>query len=90
MRMPSLDAAMQRTNVIVQECISLYMYMWYLQLSGIMIQTSSKEEEKRKEEKRNNKSKQVGKRKKNGCRFLFPCFSQSLPKLVYLRDAYSI
>lgn len=40
MRMPSLDAAMQRVNMIVQECISIYMYMWYLQLSGIMIQTS--------------------------------------------------
>lgn len=37
MRMPSLDAAMQRTNMSVQECISLYMYKWYLQLSGIMI-----------------------------------------------------
>lgn len=69
--------------------------MWYLQLSGIMIQTSSKEEEERKRKKKKikekkEKSRQVGKRNKDHCRFLFPCFSQSLPKLVYLHDAYSI
>lgn len=41
--------------------------MWYLQLSGIMIQTSSKEEEERKRKKKKikekkEKSRQVGKK----------------------------
>lgn len=75
--------------MIVQECKTLYVHVvspafWYHD-SNIL----KGEKKRKKEKKNNNKSKQVGKRKKDGCRFLPLCFSQSLSKLVYMHAAYS-